>query len=136
MTECLQGWCHMCSIAGARGLGEGVRCSHLSLEAKMFSNLRLCKTPRSPPDGRQPVSLFKRKITRAGCQRGGIGFLPSPAGKLISLIFKHLQLKTRQLQSERRGQGSRLPLALLHRIWESRTEDLRTSGPTQRATPP
>ena len=76
------------------------RWGHLSPEAKMFSNLRLCKTPRSPPDGRQPVSLFKRKITRAGCQGGGIGSPPSTAGKLISLILKHLQLKTRQLRRD------------------------------------
>lgn len=74
---------------------------HLSPEARMFSNLRLRETPRSPPDGRQPVSLFKRKITRAGCQGGGPGCLPSTAGKLISLIFKHLPLKTGQLQDER-----------------------------------
>lgn len=42
----------------------------------MFSNLRLCKAPRSPPDVRQPVSLFERKITRAGCQGKGVGSPP------------------------------------------------------------
>jgi len=82
---------------------------HLSPKARMFSNLRLHETPRSPPDGRQPVSLFRRKITRAGCQGGGPGCPPSTAGKLISLIFKHLPLKTGQLQDDQKGPGSRAP---------------------------
>lgn len=82
---------------------------HLSPEARMFSNLRLRETPRSPPDGRQPVSLFKRKITRAGCQGGGPGCPPSTSGKLISLIFRHFQLKTGQLQDDQKGPGSRTP---------------------------
>lgn len=85
---------------------------HLSPEARMFSNLRLRETPRSPPDGRQPVSLFKRKITRAGCQGGGPGCPPSTTGKLISLIFRHLQLKTGQLQEDQKGPGSRTPTQL------------------------
>lgn len=74
----------------------------------MFSNLRLCKAPRSPPDVRQPVSLFQRKITRAGCQKGGLGSPLPAAGEIISLIFQHLKPRIRQFQRgqiAKEGQG-------------------------------
>lgn len=72
--------------------------THLSPETKMFSNLRLFKAPRFPPDVRQPVSLFQRKITGAGCQEGGLGPPPPAAGEIVNLIFQHLQCRTRKLQ--------------------------------------
>lgn len=64
----------------------------------MFSNLRLFKAPRFPPDVRQPVSLFQRKITGAGCQEGGLGPPPPAAGEIVNLIFQHLQCRMRKLQ--------------------------------------
>lgn len=93
---------------------------HLSPGAKMFSNLRLCKAPRSPPDVRQPVSLFQRKITKAGCQEGGLPPPPPAAGEIISLIIKHLQPRARHLLQgqQRKAKASFFPWLRLRKAEE------------------
>jgi hypothetical protein len=94
MTECRQLECHMCREAGPE-VWE-LECERPSVT--QGKDVLQPKAPRSPPDVRQPVSLSKRKITKDG----GHGSLPPATGILISLIFKHLWLNTRQLWEEQK----------------------------------